>query len=207
MGRRINALRVEIPVKHCLQQLRGNAAAGIRQSQLYPLGLNPHFQGYAPPFWGKLKSVGKEVQQQPLQPVPVYSDNMGTLGTAEVQLQAQQFRRHLNPANHVPAKVYDVVVAEPGPDGLIQNGGVGEVVSQTQDPVVALAEDSGIHIQSVFLVPKLRRSNAFQRVVNIVQGTAQLAGYLLQHLAQLRFFSLSSMAIRHLPAFSLRNYR
>ena len=185
VGRRIDPVGVEVAVKDGLQQLRGDAAAGVRQQQRHLLGLHPDLQEYPAPFWGKLKGVGEKIQQQPLEPLPVHGDDVGALGATKLQRQPQQLRRQPGLAQHVPAEAHDVVVAELGADGLVQQGGVGEVVGQTQDPVVALAEDGGVHIQSLLLVPQLWRGDALQGAVDIVQGAAQLPGYLLQHLAQL----------------------
>ena len=163
----------------------GDAPAGVGEGQIDALRLHPELQGHPLlPVPHEFKGVGQQVQQQPLDPAAVHSDDLAGLGAAELQADAQQFGGDRRLLHDGPADPHDVVVVHPlalGPLGL---GGVGEVVGQAEDAVIALAQRRRVPVHALPLVPQVRGSQPGEGVMDVSQREAQLAGHLLEHLAE-----------------------
>ena len=104
---------------------------------------------------------------------------------AEFQLDVQHLGGNSGALYHIPAGLHDVAVGLIVAHGLLRFGGVGEVVGQAQDAVIALAQHGGVQVNALLLVPEFRGDQPVQRDMDVCQGDTQMTGDLLEYLAEL----------------------
>ena len=95
-------------------------------------------------------------QKQALDALAIRRDDVAVLPAAEVQLDAHQLRGHLGPFHDGPAELDDVLVHQPRALGTLRLGGVGQIIGQAEDPVIALRQHRRVQIGLLFPVPDIR---------------------------------------------------
>ena len=168
MGRRVHKLPLPVSLKDGFQPLLRDPTSSIRDPDLH-LSARTDLQRNLSPFGGKFKRVAQQIQQHPFQPLRVHGNDVALPVTAKFQLQPKQYSGILCPAQNLPTKAHNIIVAQIQRHRPVQLCCVRQIVGQTEDPVVTLAQHCGVYIQLLIRIPLLRRRDPLQCKIDVSQ--------------------------------------